>query len=296
MQKRTRAAIKWDDLRYFLAVAKTGSYLAAGRALGVDRTTVSRRVGVLERTMGCALLVPNDHGFHLTATGRSVLAVAARMEEVTGVLAAIRQPTHGGIAGTVRPAVSASLGDAFIEDIVAFRQRHPLVIMEVNQVSDPMIAVSEHRADFGIGVSHEAPHRLNSMLLGTAEIAVYSASNNEPRASDIWVGWSEDIPKAFADWMIEYAPLDAHVSTKVNSWDALKRAVLSGGGVAPLWCMLADREPELVRVFPHAEKHYLALWLTSHRSTERNAAQQAAWMFLAQRIRSKLAGADCLGE
>jgi len=72
MQKRTRAAIKWDDLRYFLAVAKTGSYLAAGRALGVDRTTVSRRVGVLERTMGCALLVPNDHGFHLTATGRSV--------------------------------------------------------------------------------------------------------------------------------------------------------------------------------------------------------------------------------
>jgi DNA-binding transcriptional LysR family regulator len=289
MQKRTRTTIKWDDLRFFLAVAKAGSYLSASKVLSVDRTTVSRRVDVLERTIGCQLFMLDDDGFHPTTTGRAVLAVAARMEEEAGMLAAVRQRIHGGIEGTVRLAMSASLGDAFIADIVAFNQHNPFVSIEVSHVSDPMVAVAERRADLGIGISHEAPPRLDSILLGNAEIAVYGAADCVERPTPgVWVGWSEDIPKPFADWMAEYAPTGARISTKVNSWDALKRAVLSGGGVAPLWCMLADREAGLARVFPHAAKHFLTLWLTSHESAKRNAAQQAAWQFLMERIRQKL--------
>jgi DNA-binding transcriptional LysR family regulator len=291
MQKRTRTAVNWDDLRYFLAVFKTGSYLAAGKELGVDRTTVSRRVDVLEKTMGCPLFVLDDHGLQPTATGQAVLSVAKRMEEEASVLAAIRQRTRGGIEGSVRLAVSASLGDAFIADIVAFHQRNPLVTMEVSNVSDPLGAVAERRVDLGICISHEAPARFDSVALGKAEVAVYrAAGNTEGAIREDWVGWSEDIPKSFSDWMAEYAPSDARIGTKVNSWDALKRAVLSGGGVAPLWCMLADRESGLARVFPHAEKHHMTLWLTSYASEKRNAAQQAAWVFLSERLRQTLVG------
>ncbi|WP_321819088.1 MULTISPECIES: LysR family transcriptional regulator [unclassified Burkholderia] len=293
MQKHTHTAVKWDDLRYFLAVANSGSYLAAGKALGVDRTTVSRRVDVLEKSVGSQLFVLDDGGFQLTAAGRAVLSIASRMEEEASLLATLRQRPHGGVEGTVRLAVSASLGDAFIGDIVAFHHRNPFVNLDVSNVGDPLAVVAERSADLGICVSHEAPARLDSVALGEVEVAVYGpADRHDGEMTGTWIGWGGDIPKPFADWLREYAPHDARVSTKVNSWDALKRAVLSGGGVAPLWCMLAEREPGLARVFPDAQKHYLTLWLVSHESAKRNAAQQAVWLFLTEQLRRALRADD----
>ncbi|WP_269501227.1 LysR family transcriptional regulator [Burkholderia sp. IMCC1007] len=293
MQNHTHTAVKWDDLRYFLAVAESGSYLAAGKVLGVDRTTVSRRVDVLEKSVGSQLFVLDDGGFQLTAAGRAVLSVASRMQAEASVLSTLRERTHGGIEGTVRLAVSASLGDAFIADIVAFHQRNPFVNLDVSNVGDPLAVVTERSADLGICVSREAPARLDSVALGEVEVAVYGpAGRRDPEMTGTWVGWGGDIPKPFADWLREYAPHDARVSTKVNSWDALRSAVLSGGGVAPLWCVLADREPGLARVFPDAKKHYLTLWLVSHESAKRNAAQQAAWLFLTEQLRRALRPED----
>ncbi|KWF11527.1 LysR family transcriptional regulator [Burkholderia pseudomultivorans] len=289
MQKRTPGAVKWDDLRYFLAVAKSGSYLAAGKALSVDRTTVSRRVDVLEKTIGCQLFVLDDSGFQPTPAGRAVLAVASQMEQEASVLAAVMQRTLGGVEGTVRLAMSASLGDIFISDIVAFHQQNPFVNIEVSNVSDPLTQVLERRADMGICVSYEPPSRVDSVPLGEVEIAVYRAvAYCASDAQETWIGWGDDIPKPFVDWLKDYAPDGARVSTKVNSWDALRSAVLSGGGIAPLWCMLADREPGLKRVSPDARKHYLTLWLTAHESSKRTGAQQAAWVFLAERLRRNL--------
>jgi DNA-binding transcriptional LysR family regulator len=294
MQKRTHATIRWDDLRYFLAVARSGSYLAAGKALGVDRTTVSRRVDALEQSVGTQLFALDDSGFRLTQAGRAVVSVAARMDDEADALAAVVERAGRGIEGTVRLAVSAALGDAFIADIVAFHQHNPFVSLEVSHVGDPLAVLAERRADLGICVSRDAPARVDSVALGEVEIAVYGpAGVPHADAHATWVGWSSDVPRPFADWLKEYAPDDARVGTKVNSWDALKRAVLSGGGVAPLWCMLADREPGLARVFPDADKHTLTLWLIAHESAKRNAAQQAAWLFLGEQLRRALnAGGD----
>ncbi|GAB3626113.1 LysR family transcriptional regulator [Pandoraea terrae] len=285
MQKRTRSVIKWDDLRYFLCVTKAGSFLGAGKMLGVDRTTVSRRIDVLERTLGCKLFTFDDDGFRPTPAGRGVMSAAERMACAAGALEDLRTDANDDIEGTVRLAVSVSLGDAFIADIVAFHEQHPRVAIEVAYVSDPLATLSERRADLAIGVSHEAPARLENVLLGHAEVAVYGpADRNIAGVPEFWIGWSEDIPKAFADWMRAYAPAGARVNTRVNSWDALKRAVLSGGGVAPLWCMLADREPGLARLDPRADEHRMPLWLSAHASEKRNAAEQAAWAFLSVRI------------
>lgn len=288
MQKRPRPTVQWDDLRYLIAVADAGTLLAAGKSLGVDRTTVRRRIDVLERTLGCTLFVLDEHGFAPTTAGRAVLTVAARMAQEAAALDAVRQRTTGHMEGTVRLATSASLGEAFVADILAFQEHHPLVGIEVRHVGDPMLAVLERRADLGIGLSHEAPARLDTVLLGHAEVAVYGAAASvERRTTELWIGWGDDLPKGFANWMAEYVPPGVRIGTTVNSWDALKRAVLSGGGVAPLWCMLADAEPGLLRVREDGARHRLPIWLVSAQGDRRTALQQAAWLFLMERIQRR---------
>ncbi|WGS54157.1 LysR family transcriptional regulator [Paraburkholderia sp. D15] len=282
--------IDWDDLRYFLAVVQSGSYQAASKKLGVDRTTVSRRVDALEKSVGAKLFTQIDKEYHQTEAGRAVLDVAQRLDEQVRLLSAQLKRPEGSLEGLVRLAVSSSFGDVFIAEIMAFHHLHPLVNIEVSNVSDPMNAVISRKADLGICVAYDQPSRLDCEFVGSLEVAVYKAAGlpDDHPSAQAWVGWSEDIPKSFAAWMNEYAPENARISTRVNSWESLKSAVLSGAGIAPLWCLLAEREPGLSRVSEKAPGHYIGLWLTSLDGLKRDASQQALWRFLLQRIRQML--------
>ena len=95
------------------------------------------------------------------------------------------------------------------------------------------------------------------MSLGILEVAVYGAAGhiNGKVVNQNWVGWSDDIPKSFMGWMREYTPVNARICTRVNSWEALKTAVLTGAGVAPIWCMLAETEPRLIRISDPVASH-----------------------------------------
>ncbi|MFM0159302.1 transcriptional regulator, LysR family [Burkholderia sp. GAS332] len=282
--------INWDDLRYFLAVVQSGSYQAASRKLGVDRTTVSRRVDALEKSVGAKLFTQIDKEYHQTDLGRAVLDVAQRLDEEVKSLNALLNRSRDSLEGLVRLAVSSSFGDVFIAEIMAFHRLHPLVNIEVSNVSDPMSAVISRKADLGVCAAYDKPTRLDNEFLGSLEVAVYGATEHTKnhRSGQEWVGWSDDIPKSFMAWMNEYAPENARISTRVNSWESLKSAVLSGAGIAPLWCLLAEREPGLIRLSEATPGHHIGLWLTSLDGLKRDAPQQALWRFLSQRIQQKL--------
>jgi DNA-binding transcriptional LysR family regulator len=79
----------------------------------------------------------------------------------------------------------------------------------------------------------------------------------------------------------------SRIGTRVNSWKALKTAVLSGAGVAPIWCMLAETEPRLIRISESVASHHIGLWLTSLEGLRREAPQQAVWNLLFRRIQQK---------
>jgi DNA-binding transcriptional LysR family regulator len=71
----------WNDLRYLLAVARHGSTLAAGRALGLSQSTVQRRLTELERRIGYPLARRHSSGYQLTELGKAMLPYAERVEE-----------------------------------------------------------------------------------------------------------------------------------------------------------------------------------------------------------------------
>lgn len=290
--KNARSPLRWDDLRVFLAVAQSGSLLAASKRLGIDRTTVARRIDALERAVGKRLFSPDDDVSRTTTeAGRTVLKAAERVSDELDQLEQHFHGSEGFIEGTVKIAVAQGLGDAFIADILAIREVHPQVGIEIVSVADPMGLVAERKADLGIGDAYVRPCRVETALLGNMEVAMYSAAEGNGREPAAWIGWSDYAPQPFVDWVNEHVGQSATISTRVNSWEALRGAVLTGGAVAPLWCMLADGDSRLARLTDTAA-HYIALWLVSPDGLKRQAPHEATWQFLRKRISERIAAAD----
>ncbi|MCC6171173.1 MAG: LysR family transcriptional regulator, partial [Gammaproteobacteria bacterium] len=102
--------LNWDDLRIFLAVARTGRFAAAASRLGIDHTTVARRIGALEGALGTTLIARSPHGAELTTSGKKLLEYAERMESDAIRACESLDETASQISGTVRLATPEAFG------------------------------------------------------------------------------------------------------------------------------------------------------------------------------------------
>src|SRR5215210_4458159 len=94
--------LDWNDLKYFLAVAREGSTLAAGRALRVSQTTVARRITALEKSLGVRLFDKRQAGYALTPGGQDLLERAAQVERATNAFADAASSQSRDVSGTVK--------------------------------------------------------------------------------------------------------------------------------------------------------------------------------------------------
>ncbi|HYG66487.1 MAG TPA: LysR family transcriptional regulator, partial [Anaeromyxobacteraceae bacterium] len=94
--------IHWEDLRFLLAAHRGGSLAGAARALGVDATTVGRRLGAAERALGARVFTRTPDGLRPTAAGLAVLAAAASMEHAVEAAERAAAGTDGRVEGSVR--------------------------------------------------------------------------------------------------------------------------------------------------------------------------------------------------
>lgn len=164
--------MEWSDLEVFLAAVRTGSYTAAGRQLGINRTTIGRRVEALEKSLGLPLFEKNPVGYAPNAAGARLLATAEAVErEVASMLhdigAAARQ------SAPVRIASSGGIASEFLPEIAAFRRANPDVPVELLGELDPLDAVTQRRADLGIALVRSLPLRLAGTQVATLSQAPY---------------------------------------------------------------------------------------------------------------------------
>jgi DNA-binding transcriptional LysR family regulator len=150
----------WNDLRFFLAVARTGSTLAASRQMTVSQATVSRRVGVLEQAVGTALFVRRPSGYRLTPRGEIMLPVAEAVEAaVTAFTDGIAAETRR-LTGTVRiTTVDVVANQWIIPALPAFRDQHPEVRVELD--------ASDHYLDLARGEADRNRSRWSSAICWT---------------------------------------------------------------------------------------------------------------------------------
>jgi len=283
--------VRWSDLEVFLAAVRTGSYTAAGRQLGVNRTTIGRRVEALEQALGTALFDYSALGPAPTLAGERVLAAAQAIEREITVMA---NAISGGLVreAPIRIAGTAGLVSEFLADLARFGRANPACPIEILDDLDPIAALTQRRADLALALVRAPPLRVTGHLVATLQQAPYGLRNADDLAP---LGWGLDFESALsgAAWTTAN-PLGAVALERglitCNSWPQLKLAVLSGMGRASLWCFAGDSQPTLERLGPPDPRHDCPLWLLHRAKAPPGAGMQRLIAFLAETIANRITG------
>ena len=260
----------WDDLRTFLAVARTGSLTEAARGLAVSYSTVSRRLAALEEGLGARLFDRDGAAYELTPAGSEMLESACRMEaEFDGLSRRVRG-RDARLAGRVRVATTDALATSFMPEIAAFSRRFPDI--EVDLLSTPEPAeLAMREAEVALLVIDRPPADLVGRRLARLPSALYAAQSyladhpaGQELGAHVWVGWEDGMSHIpAARWMREQVP-HARVACRVSSGTALRAAIAAGVGVGHLLCFLADEDTVLSQLRPPEPALETGLWLLTH--------------------------------
>jgi DNA-binding transcriptional LysR family regulator len=250
----------WNDLRYFLAIARAGTLAGAARELGVEHTTVGRRLAALESALDVRLFTRGPSGLLLTEAGSDILqdveGLAEQVETITRRVA-------GGdtrVAGAVRLTIPESGNTYFVQNLAALRERHPELLIEV--LSDNRaLDIRRGEADVAVRFRDTTDTELIQRKAGRAGWSLYAsaayiarkgalASPEDLSGHDVigFDGSLSEVPGAL--WLRTHAR-DANVVLRGNSVSAVLNAAMVGFGVVPLPCFTAAQESGLVRVTPH---------------------------------------------
>lgn len=285
--------MNWDDMRVFLAVARSGQILGAGKRLGLNHATVSRRMVALESALGAKLLNRLTTGCELTPEGERFLQVAERME--ADMIAARSEVAGEGatLSGTVRIGAPDGFGVAYLAGrLPEFSALHADLDLQLVPVPRSF-SLSRHEADIAITVDRPTEGRLVAAKLVDYTLAIYASrayaeAHGLPQSTDDLlkhrlIGYVPDlIVSPSLDYARQFHPQwEARFS--VSSALGQVEAVRAGAGVGILHSFIARKHPELVLV-EAIKPIRRAYWLVYHESVRPVRRIQAVAGFIAQAV------------
>lgn len=250
----------WDHLRIFLAVARHGQLLAAGRSLGLNHATVARRLDALEQSLGTPLFDRRPAGCVPTQAGERLLPVAERIEsELLGVSESLRDE-EADVSGTVRIGAPDGLGNYFLAAALGeLTRRHPNLVVELVPLPRTF-SLSRREADLAIVLDPPAEgrlvvSRLTDYTLGAYAVRGYLDRHGTPASTadlkdHAVVTGVEDL--AYASALDYSAALEKHARRKFRCASVMGQieAVRSGTGIGILHDFAAGAIDGMVPILP----------------------------------------------
>lgn len=259
--------MNWDDARIFLAVAREGSFSNAAKRLGVQHSTVSRRIHMLEQKLSAMLVERKASGYVLTEAGEELKQSAGRIEnELLSFEGAVGNQSED-IAGELRITAIANMASTILMPCFArFSAAYPRISLGV-QVTNNSVRLSEREADIAIRQTNKPMETLIGTRLTTVASAVYGsreycAAVHSGQATEKWIG--VDCCEYHRIWTKQAWPQAEHEFC-VDETSLTVAALKESLGVAFLPCFLGDSDPSLVRFQEPEKRHELGLWLLYHR-------------------------------
>lgn len=282
----------WNDIRYFLGVARSGSLTRTASDLRVSQSTVSRRIAEFEASIGVALFARHQTGYSLTDGGREVLSHAELVED--GIMALERGAA--GLdqtpAGTVRLATAENLAtDLIIPAMPAFQERYPGIRLEI-VTSTVTAELGRREADIALRVVQPTHGNLKVRRVGHMTYSVYGSrdylerhppAEGGPLGGRHFITWDDShahLPAAA--WLAREHP-GCKVALVVSSLPAQIAAVRAGLGLAVIPDFLTVND-DFVRVIPPDQTFSNELWLVTHADLIASARVRAVSDFLADQV------------
>lgn len=284
--------MEWDDLKYFLAVARTGSLTEAARALKVSPATVGRRVAELERRLGARLFDRRQTGHTLTDLGESIRIKAEEVEEA--VLAVERQVVGRDLrpTGKVRLATTEDIATVgLVPHLPDFHREFPGISLEIVTRSD-LVNLSRREADVALRGARPQHGDFIMRSAGDWACGLYAARayakahGLKPGLTDLSnaeiITWTEEWAHLRGGpWFAEHAR-NVPVALAASSSRLHHVACRAGLGVAILPSLAGDHDPELICLLPPERVLTVKLWLVVHRELSRTARVRAVIDFVAK--------------
>ena len=249
----------WNDFRYFLAIARSGSLAGAARELGVEHTTVGRRLTALETELGARLFLRGPDGLVATEAGRGILPLA---QEIETRFEAIDRRVSGSddrIEGTVRFSISEATSGYFVKNFAALRERHPGLLVQIssgNHASDLM----RGEADLAVRAREVTEPDLLARKVTCAGWSLYAAPEyvarkgipptpEDLRGHDV-IGFDDSLRHTPGGRWLDAHAEGTNVVMRGNSIVSAINAAICGMGIGAVPCFLAEGEPLLRRLTP----------------------------------------------
>jgi DNA-binding transcriptional LysR family regulator len=283
--------LDWDDLRYVLAVANAGSLAGAAHHLGVNHTTVLRRVSAFEKRLGVRLFERLPTGYVLTAGGEELIAGARHIDDTVATLERKLAGRDLRLSGTVRVTTTDTLMASILPEILAeFRTAHPGIQTEI-ALSNLMLNLTKRDADVAIRPAKHPPETLLGRRVAKVAFAIYGSPHYLARrrnpgdlAAHQWVGPDDSLADtSVAQWMRSELA-ESEIALRADSLLALRQAAQAGLGLAALPCYLADASRDLVCVHGPIAAMETALWILTHEDLRHTARIRAFIEFAARAL------------
>ncbi len=285
-------ALRWDDVRIFLALARARSLAPAAKTLDIDASTASRRLVALEETVGARLFDRSRDGLCPTGAAERLLVAAERMEAAALTFARDAAGFEREIEGRVRVSAPPGIAEVFVAAAVPYlRARHPRIVLDVDaRVS--VVDLARREADHALRTLRPRGQDLVQKLLARTRATILGSREyvaelgTLKRLADARYVIFGEVLAALPQygWMKKHLP-HPEVAMVSDSYACQLRAAEAGAGLVfapPAMATLRNLvEPKMG---PHV-RHALAalpeddLWLVGHTATREVPRVAAVWAF-----------------
>lgn len=285
----------WSDFRIILALDKGGSVTGAARLLGVDASTVSRRLAVAEEVFGATLIVRGGGAFRFTPEGLAVLNAAEAMETTVSTTTLNVRSMRQAPVGTVRIACVPTAAHVLRPLVGEVAEAHPGLHVDL---MSSISAVDLSKGDADIAVRTRPPKDPGLVIAHTFTwgSCLYASRDYLARAGrpdtteelreHPLVRYNAPLLHACAfGWVEQYADPD-RPATRVENSDSARVIIEQGGGIGPLFCAVGDTCERLERVFPDPFDQ-MESWVLYHESARGSAKVRAVLDALVAFLREK---------
>jgi len=278
----------WDDIRYFLAVARKGSIRGGSALLTVNHSTVSRRINAFEQKIDVRLFDRLPTGYVLTIAGEEMMQSAIRIEDEVNALDRKVIGRDAELSGTIRVTLPAPLMNIITPEVVSFTRRYPAIDIEL-LISYDEFNLSKREADIAIRVTNNPPENLVGRKVLNSYKADYGSKDylaNYNKTGDTsslsWIGWqAESDHKWIKESNFPNIPVQHQFSDPMSQLVALK----AGLGITTLPCAMCDTESDLQLVSPSVPIPAWDIWILTHKDLRETTRFKIFMDFMTDAIR-----------
>jgi len=293
----------WDIFRYVIAVADSGSAVAAAEKLGVNGSTVLRRISKFEEQRGIRLFDRLASGYTPTMECEALIKTAREIQESIAIIDLGIAGQDLRFKGQLTVTVTDTLLEAVVSDIIMeFCQENPQIKIDI-AVTNDRLNLTKRDADVAIRASKNPPEHLIGVRVSPLSFAIYGARtvfdtkstkrNLQDLLDQPWIGTAGFIAESpVKQWMEKHVPPESVVVT-TDTFPGM-RSCLRKGGVGVMPCCIGEGDDKLIKLLPAIKEVETSLWVLTHPDVQKSAKVKAFSRHVSKRLREKQPLLSCV--